>query len=77
VGSEVICRTCLNRRARTESKAGGHALIWGCVTHKIRFGYQFEYEEGKNMRTKCAEYLKGTVWANKQDKSFVLRRVKE
>jgi hypothetical protein len=63
----MLCKKCQNRRARTESKEGGHALIWGCATVKgkdgkgIRFGYQFEYEAGKNMRTDCKDYLKGTV----------------
>ncbi|MFA6904443.1 MAG: hypothetical protein WC236_15315 [Gallionellaceae bacterium] len=60
------CKTCQHRRARTESKAGGHVLIWGCSKIKqkdgkgIRFGYQWEYQAGKNMRKSCVEYLKGT-----------------
>jgi hypothetical protein len=54
------CQTCINRKAREEVKAKGHALIWGCVVHKIRFGYTFDYHQGKNFPMNCKDYLKGT-----------------
>lgn len=50
------CKLCNHRRAREEVKAGGHALIWGCPVHKIRFGYTFEYEQGKKFPADCADF---------------------
>jgi hypothetical protein len=38
-------------------KARGYAVVWGCGKKGIRFGYQFQYEAGENMPSKCAEWM--------------------
>ena len=57
----MICKKCNHRRYRTESKEGGHAMVTGCPIKKIRFGYQSDYDAGKNMPNSCDDF-KAEKW---------------
>ena len=50
------CKLCNHRRCKLESKNGSNLHIWGCGKRGIRFGNQWDYDEGKNMPAECAEF---------------------
>jgi len=61
----MICKQCQNRRCQTRSREGGHSTVWKCGidSKKLWFGYQFEYDSGKNMPAKCNDFTPPTKWS--------------
>ena len=54
----MICKKCIHRHCQIRSKDNGHAIVWRCDIEekKLWFGFQFEYDAGKNMPNKCKDF---------------------
>lgn len=51
------CHTCQHRKVSI-TPSPSQFTVWLCVKRHIRFGYDFEYEDGVNMPKTCEDWLK-------------------